>query len=156
MGEFLKCIDPERRWIWQHPEMPAVRFEYKALAGPTFTRDLGARYLNDCITRAWCVSVDGVDYEEWNSETDSAVEWSRVLPTPVANALFLAVALVSSLDDGEQRDSPTPSGQPSLQETTTATDAGGPAGSAHDGKTPARRAGNGSAKAPKHSAGRRS
>ena len=155
MGEFMKCIDPAKRWIWQHPEMPQVRFEYRALAGPTFTRDLGARYLNDCITRAWHVSIAGADYEEWSIETGPPVEWSKVLPADVANAVFLAIAAVSSLSTGEQRDSSSPSGPPSGAASTTAPDAGVPAGSVHDGVTSPRPDGSVS-KRRKTPAGRRS
>ena len=147
MSEYMKCIDPGQRWIWQHPENPAVRFEYKALAGPTLTRDLGARYLNGCITRAWHITLPGVgNVDEWTIETGPAVDWAKVLPSPVGNALFLAIATVSQLSEEEDRDSLPPSGQPSSQKTTTATPAGAPAGSVLGGKTPPKPAGNASAR----------
>lgn len=132
---FLKCIDPKRRWIWQHPELPAVRFEYRALAGPTFTRDVAARYLNDCITAAWHVTIDGTDYEEWRIESGPAVDWAHTLPSDVANAVFLAIAAVSSLSEGEDRDSRLPSGQPNGAANTTAPHAAGPDGSVPGGET---------------------
>ncbi len=156
MSEYMKCIDPGQRWIWQHPENPAVRFEYKALAGPTLTRDLGARYLNGCITRAWHVSLPGVgNVDEWTIEAGPTVDWAKVLPSPVGNALFLAIAAVSQLTEEEDRDSLPPSGQPSSQKTTTATPAGAPAGSVLDGKTPSKPVGNGSGTKPRPRAGAR-
>jgi hypothetical protein len=154
MGEYMKCVDPGQRWIWQHPKNPAVRFEYKALAGPTLTRDLGARYLNACITRAWHVSLPGVgNVDEWTIEAGPAVEWSKILPSTVANALFLSIAAVSQLTEDDERDSGSPSGPQPSQNSTTATDAGAPAGSAHDGRTPQKPAGPRSA--PKRKAGSR-
>lgn len=147
MGEYMKCINPETRWIWQHPRIKSCRFEYKALAGPTMTRELGARYLNACITRAWGVDIPGIGpTDEWSIEAGPAVEWAAVLPAAVANALFLSIAAVSQLTDDEDRDSQPPSGQPPSQTSTTATDADELAGSAHDGKTPQKRDGAGLAK----------
>ena len=147
MGEYMKCINPETRWIWQHPRIKSCRFEYKALAGPTMTRELGARYLNACITRAWGVDIPGIGpTDEWSIEAGPAVEWAAVLPAAVANALFLSIAAVSQLTDDEDRDSRSPSGQPPSQNDTPAKDVDGPAGSAHDGTTPPKKAGSGSAK----------
>ena len=158
MSEYMKLIDPGQRWIWTHPALPDVRFEYKALAGPTLTRDLARRYLDGCITRAWCVEIPGVGpVDEWSAEAGPAVEWSKVLPSDVANALFLAVAAVSRLTPDESRDSRSPSGLESTGKTTTAIDAGitAPDGSAHDGKTKQTKAGNGSApKRPKQAGAR--
>ncbi len=147
MSEYMKCIDPAARWIWQHPRIAGCRFEYKALAGPTMTRELGARYLNNCITRAWGVDIPGIGpVDEWTSAAGPAVEWAAVLPAAVANALFLAIAAVSQLTEDEDRDSRLPSGHQPSQTSTTATDAGAPAGSAHDGMTTPRKAGGGSGK----------
>jgi len=146
MTEYMRCIDPATRWTWQHPTIPGCRFEYRALAGPTMTRDLGARYLNNCITRAWGVDIPGIGpVDEWNVEKGPAVEWSAILPAAVANAVFLAIAAVSQLTEDDERDSRSPSGHQPSQSATTATDAGVPAGSAHDGMTTPRKAGSGSA-----------
>jgi hypothetical protein len=154
MGEYMKCINPETRWIWQHPRIKSCRFEYKALAGPTMTRELGARYLNACITRAWGVDIPGIGpTDEWSIEAGPAVEWAAVLPAAVANAIFLSIAAVSQLTEDDERDSGSPSGHQPSQNSTTATDAGAPAGSAHDGRTPQKPAGSGSA--PKRKAGSR-
>lgn len=151
---FLKCIDPAARWTWIHPVHPSIRFEYKALAGPTISRDIAARYLNGCVTRAWCVDIPGTGpVEEWSIEAGPAVEWSKILPSDVSNALFLAIANVSSLSADDERDSRSPSGQQPSRIDTTATDAGAPAGSAHDGKTAPKPAGPRSA--PKRQAGSR-
>lgn len=144
-GGYLKCIDPQARWVWQHPEMPDVRFEYRALSGPTLTRDIAARYLNDCITAAWHVSIGGVDYDEWRIETGPPVDWARVLPSDVANAVFVAIAAVSSLSAGDERDSRLPSGPPNGMQHTTAHDAAGPDGYAPGGETRQRQDGSASA-----------
>lgn len=154
MSEYMKCIDPKQRWTWQHPEYPETSFEYKALAGPLLSRDIGARYLNACITRATNVDIPGIGpVSLWDAVTGPAVEWAAILPADVSNALFLAIAGVSQLSADESRDSRSPSGAAPSPTSTDATDAGGSSGSVPDGRTTPQKAGSGSA--PRRKAGSR-
>jgi hypothetical protein len=138
---YLKLIDPAARWTWTHPADPDVRFIYRALSGPVLDRDLGRRYLDACIEEAFNVDIPGVGpVAHWTRETGPAVEWSKVLPSDVANALFLEVGRVSILTPEEERDSSSPSGQPSTPTRSNAADAhAGNTGSVHDGRTTGKR-----------------
>ena len=108
----LKCLDPTQRWIWQHPEDPDVRFEYKALTGPTLglgsVEGVFRHYLDNCVTAAWNVNINGVDYAEWRGTP--LVRWSEVLPADVANGLTLAILDHSRLSEAERGESSAPHG----------------------------------------------
>lgn len=137
----LKCLDPEKRWIWQHPEDVDVRFEYKALTGPTLglgnVEAIFQHYLDRCITAAWNVNVNGVDYAEWRGTP--VVRWSAVLPPDVSNGLTMAILNVSRLNPAESGESSVPRGQQG-PESGNAADAAEPAG-APCGKATAKKRG---------------
>lgn len=142
--EYLKLIDPAARYTWEHPTVPGVRFVFRALAGPTLDRDIARRYLDACIVEAFRVDIPGVGpVEHWTLEAGPPVEWSRVLPADVANALFLAITRVSVLLPEDDLDSRSPSGQPMPETPTTAPAAPARGGSVHDGRTTSRRAAGG-------------
>ena len=109
----LKCLDPEKRWIWTHPEDESIRFEYKALAGPTLgigttMEAIFQHYLDKCVTAAWGVSIGGVDYAEWCGTPP--VRWSAVLPADIANVLTMKILEVSRLSEDERGESSAPHG----------------------------------------------
>jgi len=109
-----KRLDPKARFTWVCPDDPEIVITYRALAGPTIERNVPAYILRHCIT-----SVTGYG-APWNIETDEPVEWAEVLHTDVANAVYLAIWAVSHVDEAERRDSLSPHGSPSREETMPA------------------------------------
>lgn len=162
MSEHMKCIDPTTRWTWAPPAAPDTVFEYEAATGPVLMK-LAEFYLTR-VTRVTNIDIPGVgDFDEWvrpdplhpTAQDHPSVEWSKVLPVNLSNALVDKIVEVSNLNKRDRRDSRSPSGQQPSQTSTTAEtqDASAPDGSVHGGKTPPKQDGSGSA--PKRKAGSR-